>query len=260
MGLDIYLKRYNNFEDTKDRENKYNEFSESIWKEAGEYESLTDEQKNEIRQREDEFANTLGLNKWGSDETECEKIEIDHPDYPEHYFKIGYFRSSYNSSGIERILGNLNVPTMHDIFEAGDEYEFHPDWDKALTKCEEAIDLFKTKGAYRVNHVSENIFKETSIKSEKDALDVFLAEIGREHQEGMESYSNSFGEFHLGQPLEVVALIPGTYEIFKSHKCVYVVTKSDNEWYMQALEIIRDTIKYVLTKENKNQYYLSWSG
>lgn len=120
--------------------------------------------------------------------------------------------------------------------------------------------MLKEKGAYRVHHVEENIFRESGIKSEKEALDVFMKNLEREHSEGMESYSNAEGEFYLDKPLEVVAMIPGKTKIFKERDCVYVITKSENEWYVQALEIVRDTIKYVLSQENKNQYYLRWSG
>lgn len=260
MGLDIYLERYNNFEDTQARENEYSEFSEKLWENAGDYDSLTEDQKEEIRSKENKFAESLGLDKWGSDESNREKIELAHPGYPDHYFKIGYFRSSYNAGGIERILENLGVPTMHDIFDFSDEYTFQPDWDIALAKCESAINVLKEKGAYRVHHVEENIFRESGIKSEKEALDVFMKNLEREHSEGMGSYSNAEGEFYLDKPLEVVAMVPGKTKIFKERDCVYVITKSENEWYVQALEIVRDTIKYVLSQENKNQYYLRWSG
>ena len=55
-------------------------------------------------------------------------------------------------------------------------------------------------------------------------------------------------------------MIPGTFKILNEMSCVYVVTESDNTWYIQALEIVRDTIKYVLSKEDKEKYYLHWSG
>jgi len=260
MGLDINLYRYDNFNDTREREEKYQEFSTKLWEEAGNYDSLTEEQKNEIRQKETEFATSLGLDKWGSDETTSESVEMNHPDYPDHYFKIGYFRSSYNSGGIERILDNLGVSTLHDIFSVTSQYYVKPNWETALIRCEHAIKQFKEKGSYRVSHVSANIFRESGITSEKEALDIFLKEMEREHHPDMMSYSNRDGEFYLDKPLEVLAMIPGKTRILRETDCVYVVTKSDNTWYIQALEIVRDTIKYVLSQENKEQYYLHWGG
>lgn len=259
MGLDIYLYRYDNFNDTREREELYRNYSNKLWEDAGEYDSLSEEQKNELRDKEEEFATSLGLDKWGSDETTRENIEIAHSDYPEHYFKIGYFRSSYNSGGIERILKNLGVPGLGYIFfnESKEEYCVHPDWESSLVRCEEVIELFKSKGAYRVNAVSGNIFRESNIKSEKDALSVFLEELSKNPEGG---YSNINGEFYQREPIKVLAMIPGKTKIFNEQDCVYVITESDNSWYVQALEIVRDTIKYVLSQENKDQYYLHWSG
>jgi len=260
MGLDIYLKRYDNFEDTRRREEEHAKFSEKLWEDAGDYDSLSEEKKEEIRKKDEEFAKSLNLDKWGSDESGVESIEMNHPDYPDHYFKIGYFRSSYNGSGIERILRNLGVPTLSEIFDYNGDYYLKPNWELSLIKCEETINEFKTKGSYRVHHVSENIFKANDVTSEKQALDIFLGEMGRDHMGDLDSYSNLNGEFYLGKPLQVLAMIPGTYKIFGGHKCVYVITSSENQWYIESLEIVRDTVKYVLSQKNKEQYYLHWSG
>jgi hypothetical protein len=266
MGLDIYLYRYDNFERNRELEENYESYSEKLWAEAGEYENLTQEQKDEIRSKLKEYALPLGLDEWGSCDDGVDMIEETHPDYPDHYFKIGYFRSSYNEGGIERILRNLGLSTLHDIFnyESGDEYYFQPNWEESLVRCEETIELFRQKGGYRVHHVSGNIFKQPDVHSEKDALDIFLEELEKERPTRNDgeryNYSNSRGEFNMAEPIKVLAFIPGTYKIFNSQPCVYVVTESDNTWYINALEIVRDTIKYVLSKENKEQYYLHWSG
>jgi hypothetical protein len=262
MGLDIYLYRYDNYEKTRELEKKQSEFDEKTWADAGEYDSLTDEQKDEVRSKIKEHAKSLGLDEWGSDETTCEKIEEPHPLYPDHYFKIGYFRSSYNSGGIEKILRNLGLPTMSDIFDhEGEDYHFQPNWEESLVRCEDAIQQFIQKGAYRVHHVSGNMFQPPKIHSEKEALDVFMEELNKykPNEEGY-NYNNINGEFSFHEPQKVLAMIPGTYKIFNEQPCVYVVTESDNTWYINALQIVRDTIKYVLSKENKEQYYLHWSG
>lgn len=263
MGLDIYLHRYDNFEDTREREKKYSEFSDNIWKKAGDYDSLEESKKEEIRKKEDEFAKSLNLDKWGSDKDSVEGIEIDHPDYPDHYFKIGYFRSSYNGAGIERILRNLGLPTLADIFDVkGEGYYIHPDWEKAKQKTQEVIDLLKKEGGYRVHSVSPNIFSPPDVHSEGEALEVFRKQIQRESEREGEkhNYSNKEGEFFLAEPLKVLAMIPGETKILAKMPCVYVVTESDNEWYIQALEIVKSTCEYVLQKENIDQYYLHWSG
>lgn len=210
---------------------------------------------------------SLGLNEWGCHKDGVESIEMNSTKYSDHYFKIGYFRSSYNSGGIERILRNMGLPTMKDIFEYDGEYCFQPDWVQALINVKILINDFKEKGAYRVRSVQANIFGGTNIGSEKEALDAFLVELKREEEYNQKNpnrekfkYSNSTGEFSINEPLKVLALIPGTYNIIGERECVYVVTESDNTWYIQALEIIQETIEWVLSKENKEQYYLHWSG
>ena len=147
MGLDIYLYRYENFEETRRKEDLHSEYYDKLWEEAGEYDSLSEEQKEGIRRKCKEYAISLGLDKDGTDSQNRQRTENDHPDYPDHYFKIGYFRSSYNESGIERILKNMELPTMHDIFDNNDrdEYYVQPNWEKALQKVESVIEEFSKK-------------------------------------------------------------------------------------------------------------------
>jgi hypothetical protein len=259
MGLDIYLYKYQDFEKTQKAEKEYEEFSEKLW-EGHEYDTMAQEVKDEFRAKEKEFAKSLGLDAYGIANEGKECIELPHPDYPDHYFRIGYFRSSYNSGGIERILRNLGLPTMYDIFQKEDEeYAFQPDWQDALTRVTEIISLFKEKGAYRVHTVSANIFSEPDIKSESAALSAFIDESNREHR--FESnYSNKTGEFYIAEPLTVLSIIPGKSTLLRERDCVYVVTGSDNSWYEHALVIIKATCEHVLAQDDKEKYYLHWSG
>jgi len=260
MGLDIYLSRYNDFEKTQEIEKDQRKFDDKTWEDAGEYDNLSSEQKDEISKKISDHAISLGLDKWGEDKESKETIELNHPDYPEHYFKIGYFRSSYNEGGIQRILRNLGLPTLDDVFDhVSDEYCFKPDWSLALTKCETLIESFKGKGNYRVQAVTGNMFRDSTITSESQALETFMKEI-ENHTNSDYNYGNANGDFSFHEPLKVLAMIPGKTNLFGNRDCVYVVTESSNEWYIQALEIVRDTCKYVLSQENIGQYYLRWSG
>jgi hypothetical protein len=267
MGLDIYLYRYDDYNKTQELEKKFQDFEKEAWEgndKDGKYELLTEEQKEGYQKKCNDFASSIGLDKYGLDKTGTEKIEINSEKYPDHYFKIGYFRSSYNEGGIERILRNLGLPTMKDVFTHNeDEYNFQPNWEQALVNVKSLIGEFKKMGSYRVHHVEPNMFRTEApkIKSEKEALDLFLGEVEKTNgQKEKYNYSNSDGEFSFAEPMKVLAMIPGTYRIFNDRECVYVVTESDNTWYINALEIVQDTIEYVLSKENKEQYYLHWSG
>lgn len=260
MGLDIYLYKYNNKPETDRIEEEYETFSQKNWDEAGEYDSLTQEQKDSINEKNDSFAKSLGLGKYGEDETNKIKIEIDSALDKEHYFKIGYFRSSYNGGGINMILQNLNVPSLKEIFDYADEYCFQPDWNTALQKCNESINLLEAKGNYRCFQVSPNIFgQSTTCNSEKEALEIFAAE--KLSGGSFDNYSNNKGEFYQKEPLKVLALIQGMRNfIGRDIPCTYVVFEGENQWYVTALKIVKETIEYVLNQSDKDKYYLHWSS
>lgn len=260
MGLDIYLYRYINRKETEEREQKYEDYSRKLWDEAGDYNSLSDEQKNEIHQKLKDYAKSLGLDEYGSDELTKFKVEQESKNYPGHYFKMGYFRSSYNGGGINRVLKNLGLGDLYDIFNKNhDEYVFQPNWKESLERVNNLIEEFKLKGAYRVEAISGNWFKENGIKSEEQALQVFLKE-SEAHKGSDYNYSNSNGHFYMSDPIKVLALIPGKQTILGERDCTYVITESDNSWYIQALEVVKETIEFVLESEDKEQYYLHWSG
>lgn len=271
MGLDIYLKWFDNYEETKAIKAEYERLSALNW--AGrdideEYDKLTEREKEDLRNKDKEIATNLGLDPWGSmkDESKVKSIEKDCERYPEHYFKVGYFRSSYNGGGIEKILKNLGLDTLHDIFDydrESEEYYFQPDWEKSLENVKRVIEEFKKVPAIRCHSESGNIFKEANIHSEGDAIKAYMEQkesFDKREDKSFSSYGNSEGTFYMDEPLKVKALIPGTSDMLGKRDCVYIITESDNEWYIQALEIVQETIEYVLAKKDKEKYYLSWSG
>lgn len=256
MGLDIYLYKYQDYNTTISKEKKYDDYSNQLWQEAGEYKLLTDDQKDEIRSKSKEFAISLGLNADGSCPNK-EMIEFDAPDYPDHYFKIGYFRSSYNDGGINTILRNLDLPDLYQIFDRQDEDDYHflPNWTLALTNVNDVISRFKEKKGYRV---SKSYGLSSKITSEKEALEAFMKQVERDEKPEY-NFSNSVGEFFLAEPAKVLALIPGR-TMFPNKEVMYVITESDNSWYISALEIVKQTIEYVLGHENIGQFILHWSS
>jgi|JI10StandDraft_1071094.scaffolds.fasta_scaffold00150_113 hypothetical protein len=260
MGLDIYLKRYDDFKATRQSEEEYEKLSNKIWEEGEvKYDDMSDEEKESRRSQVNANAQRLGLNTWGSDEANVESIEEPHPCYPDHYFKIGYFRSSYNDSGIERILGNMGVPTLSEIFSVENEdYYIQPNWEESLERVNSAIEKLKVEPAYRIKAVGPNIFRDPDVNSEQDAMAILKEKLNREKHEY--NYSCSEGEFSIAEPQKIVALIPGYTHVLRKSPCVYVVTESDNTWYIEALEIVKSTIEYVLSKDKREQYYLHWSG
>lgn len=265
MGLDIYLERFDDFEDVQKRESAYRDFEKKIWEEAGEYETLSQEKKDEIRRKTEEFALSLNLDKWGSCEEGVEKIENNSAKYPEHMFKIGYFRSSYNEGGINSILRNFGLPDLQAIFEVDSEEHFvQPDWKKCIERVEGVIKDLQGKGNFRIHPVfPEKLSSENLQNSPSEALDIFINQKNDDEREKKYNYTSKEGEFFFEKPMNVVALIPGKSRyIFQSNPCVFVVTEEEdaNKWYIESLEIIKETMEYVLAQENISQYYLRWSG
>ena len=274
MGLDVYLSRYKNFDKTKKVEERFNKESNKIWDKIGkEYDNMTKGEKDKASKKSGELAVKLGLDRYGADKKNIKSIELNSKKYPKHYFKIGYFRSSYNESGFNSVMGNFIGKDLYDIFKIKDnEYNFSPNWKEAKIRAKEMLkelkDKIKKDGSYRILQCRHNEFIGDSINSpidnEKKALEKFL-KIKREHKlNGFGSFSNRSGEFFLDEPLEVSGIIQGVSKRLLSNgemPCVYVVYEDKGfDFYVQALEIIIETIDYVLKQKDTDKYYLSWSG
>lgn len=265
MGLDIYLSYYKNYHQSKANEQKYEELSENVWKEVKEEEGevLCEKTKTRVWDYLKKEAEKLGLGEYGEDVTYKERIEQDSKLYPEHYFKIGYFRSSYNGSGINNILRDLNIPDLYDIFEHdNDDYEFAPNWAEALNVVRDSIDMLKKDKGYRVETISANMFSPDDVaKSPVEAMENFQKQLHEKRGKEFNWYSNRDGHFYLGKKgLDVKALIPG--KDYMGKPCTYAIfqNKDGNKYYLEALEIVKETIEFVLAQENPQAYYLSWSG
>lgn len=71
------------------------------------------------------------------------------------------------------------------------------------------------------------------------------------------NYSNRSGEFFFEQPLKVVGLIPGKSRyMFNEQPCVFVISEQEdaNKWYIESMEIVKETIEWVMTQKNISQY------
>src|SRR3990167_2782902 len=101
MGLNVYLYKCADRAEADRVEAEYNQRSEAIWAEYGDYNQMTVGQKHEAVQRAEAVKQELGLGDWGQSQLR-ETIWIDSAKYPDHLFKIGRFVSSYNDSGINR--------------------------------------------------------------------------------------------------------------------------------------------------------------
>lgn len=261
MGLDVFLYWYEDFERIDALEKEYEELSEKNWDAVGvEYEAMTEKQKDEVQERNKSLAFQMGLDSWGECIEGKKCIEIVHDKYPKHLFKIGYWRSSYNNSGIDSVLRNTIGMSLNQIVEAGDEYIIQPDWNKVLGKMEYAYEKFKEfTEAHPFNVFDESVMSlsKTPPQSGREALDIYIKEKESHKVSSFGAYSSSEGSFWHDEGTEIFAIIPGTNFM---GACMYFVFKKDYSSYYESFEIMIDTIKYVLNQPDPEKYYLSWSG
>lgn len=274
MGLDIYLYHCLDRKTAKAAEENYETESESNWQKRGGYSAATESQKAEIKAENEALATTLLCTGQYNCYHTVNKVEQDSSLHPEHMFKVGYFRSSYNSGGINSYFRQFGIPDLYDIFEPNEEYEFTPNWEASLIKVNTAIALYESQlagpvGDIRITKVSANVFGDGKGPSdEKEAMKIVEAEAIKQsaHKDGFKSYSNAQGDF-AWDGLEVVAMIMGTDKFLKrEHPCCYIAYRQKKEkpeekdWYLQALEVVRETIQYVLGQSDPQNYYFHWSG
>lgn len=262
MGLDVYLNHYTDYKKSKELEETYDTYQTLLWKKLEELDpDPSEKSKDHVRHKCKQKADELGLDEWGADILYHTRVELDSEKYPDHMFKIGYFRSSYNDGGINSVLRSLDIPDLNYIFEAGDEYEFCPDWNQALDRIKSVLEMYKKDKGYRVESVSANLFNPDQVaKNPAAAMDIFQQQFFSSART-FTSYSNRDGAFYLDKKgLQVHALIPG--KDFMDRPCTYAIYKNEAsvKHYRQSLEIVLETIEYVLKQKDPQNYYLRWSG
>lgn len=266
MGLDVYLTKCANLAELQAREAAFERETDGAWATG-----VADEVREK---RLSDAAAKHGTDKWG-EAAGRETIEIASSIDPTHYFKVGYFRSSYNASGIDGVLRKAGIPNLGYIFGAtGEDYEVRPDWVASLARADEVIVKYKThlrsaEGQFVA--IELRPMHEYGVASEKEALDLFVEEqAAHTGRDDFHSYSNRKGEFFLNG-LTVRAAItkkfdPPTNALDRliNRPTVFLICdreKSEKEgWHLTALRIVRETIEYVLQQPERESFYLRWSG
>jgi hypothetical protein len=284
MGLDVSLYHCTDRATAKAAEDEYNRLSEAEWaKGPADYKDYTEEQKEAVRVAEKEAAERLGCTGEYESHHSVNKIEQDSAKYPDHMFKIGYMRSSYNGGGIDSVFRDIGIPRLSELFgNDSDEYEFTPHWNEVKLRVQAAIvtlDRVMTEpvSSFFSTFVAANEFIPVGEypTTDKDAMKVFekhlrrFAEMKEDSFMGCD-YSSSEGSF-FAKGAELYAAMPGFEKSFLGGKRsgVYLVLKSSiNEedgghrltWYHKALEIVEEMVDFVLSKPDPQNYYVHWSG
>lgn len=246
--------------------------------EAPGYKEMTKQEQGAIYQKSKEIARTAAarlnvpIDEYGSVEMPEEQVEIDSERYPEHYFKLGYFRSSYNSGGINQVMDRLGLPGLYEVLgydKSTDDYRFTPDWEASMRRATEAAAAIRNAkgGDIDIMEVGPNPFMSPSEspKTEQEARAIVLEQL--ERNATGDGYSNGRGHFY-PNGISVIALIPGTNDSFTKQMfghpmpCTYVAYRKEggNEWYAKAMEIVADTCAWVLKQEDPSAYLLHWSS
>ena len=262
MGLDVYLKHSTDRAGELAKQTAAEEFSQAAWDKAGDYEHLSDAQKETVRSAIKAYNDANDLDDYGSS-NKIETIEIDSKIHPDNMFKIGYLRSSYNSGGINSVLKRIGCPDLYDIFEPGDDYYVTVDWVQAQARAQIALDRLREymsteMAAYDVIEVNGY----DPVTSKEEALALLKEELGRKSTFGG-GYSNRAGDW-FPEGLQIVGAVPGKPS-FMGHPTYYLFTKSTEaggnfKWYLEALEVTKEMIDYVLAQPDTDNYFLSWSA
>lgn len=273
MGLDVYLRWYDDPEKALRLEKKWGNESDEIWRD----DSLSKEQREaEHAILAESFGFRRDDDDWGYCYSEQKEIKIDSTLHPDHLFKVGYFRSSYNEGGINSTLKNfVGKRGLYWIFPEGSSESYHvkPDWKSAIVRVDKLIQEIKGRverdGEYDVSQVSflpRNLSGDKAINSSEKALQVFMEQKKKNEGSSFPNYSNGDGLFLLeadedGKDRIFRAAICGSSP-YNETPAVYVVLESlgHYDWYIQALEIVKETCEYVLAQENPDQFRLCWSG
>lgn len=190
--------------------------------------------------------------------------------HKDHLFKIGYFRSSYNEGGFNNVMLNLlgKDYTLNGILRpSSTDGAAYVDWDTAHKRALRALYALKASiladdGLYTAHSIWLSL-SESSKSSPGDAINKCRREVDRWENTTQKTsgYYNSDGEFYPQKPLEVYAIVSGVSAIGMSTLFLIEKLKQDDaEWYVQALEIVVETIEYVLAQPDKEDYTLEWSG
>jgi hypothetical protein len=267
MGLDVYLYRCADRKAAAAVEKQYNQESEKIWEDEALSSDVALAQSEALAER-------LGLDDCGQHPSR-ERVAINSTIDPEHMFKVGYFRSSYNSGGINHVLDNLGFAGLYQIMGVGwDVSEPEIDWDEALRNANQAISAYEAHlaspaGKYRVDHIRP--MGQSGADGEKAALELFVGQLQAMPTSDMRDFSNGDGHFFLDGK-KVCAIIPEQAKAptgnpmldMLNQPGVFVISEKEpsekRDWYLTALLIVKETIEYVLAQPDRENYYMVWSG
>lgn len=196
--------------------------------------------------------------------------EMNSQQFPEHYFKLNYFRSSYNDSGINRFCRTrYNNDGLYFIFNEDDKEKnseiYKPDWKGALERAKELLHLIETDPISNVVVGFQDVDTDSEVDTAK-AVKIFTEEFTKNFVTpdpfDKYNYSNRDGVFLFGSTETLIAMIPGKMRPYPGSG-VFIFTQGKEKvttWYEQAVKIIIESIELVLNSGDPENYSLIWSA
>lgn len=277
MGLDISLYRFDIDIDAyvvmeEEVERRLNEFYKNWPQGTWQLEEFKAAHKKHLEKEEGRIG--WALSEYG-EIIGC-KTEVNEPSalHPDHLFKIGYLRSSYNSGGFNSVMRVQGVPDLYSVFEPDDERYVQPDWEKARERAVEGRKMWLEVEPLRV--LRENFIKPSDMPNaqpvteeeavaavrEKQRQRAALTEEQRQERELFGAmFSNWQGFFAPGGwTVDVRGLFIGRGMFGPEAMLVYAVSDEERDHYTQSWDIIIENIEYVLGQDEPSRYALGWSA
>lgn len=282
MGLDVSLYKCPNPKRAVALENAYEKELDALYttfNQIQEHHVPTQEETDKFDADREKLREKYEIDGWHH----RSRVQFHHDSKtnPEHLFKIGYMRSSYNSGGINSVARVFGLPDLYDIFDVtNDEYEQFHDWDTVYTDLKAAIVQWRAHadspmGKYTIMTFRPNFERSSWAKSSQEALEVFNQEYLKNKTEidkdewRRSGWHSKYGHFY-PEPLKVSAIIAKSWDpkkpasfLANSPETFLIIERDNNdtlEWYIQALEIVQEMVEMILEQPDKNDFYMSWSG
>lgn len=206
-----------------------------------------------------------------------EHEDVNSQEFPEHYYKRTYLRSSYNSSGFNHVVNQIlnEDRDLYWIFKPLGRDWAQGDDDRPLTAADvpglqearkralSVAEALEAAEPYAVMTIDAKTWLGASTLTESEALARFLEEKAREMPDDFGWYSNAVGEFfHNKNPPTIYAAIPGV--VLLDTPAVHLIYKPSEEgrnWYIQAAKITAEFCdEAIMLIERDGACEISWSG
>lgn len=291
MDLDVSLYKCPNLKYAIKMQEAYEAALDKIyadWDELSKVGPPTQAQEDEFNKKRAEAKEKFEIDGWNH--KSIEHIEFNSKTEPEHLFKIGYMRSSYNGVGINSVARVFGLPDLYDIFEIdNDEYYQEHDWDTIYLNVKDAIEKWQAHADSPAGKYYVRTFRPLFASSKLDPGGQLIPEgITNEHQ-AIECLNEQYlrkkeeidkdewrsggwscgdGEFH-PKPLKVAAIVAGAWDsdrpmTYNNMPVTYLVCERSDEnsiqWYVTALQIVQEMVEWILEHPDKDQFYTGWSG